>query len=288
MKFALNYIDPEVQDIQNTKSFTDGIYIKYPGGKWDFETLRDLCDSNKKIVLHGIIPSSGSILDPKLCDNIDEWAKFVEETNQSWLSFHLEHKPKYGNDLPYNDVLKNNLAKIKNRFPNMPILIENMPSVDNIEKWCSNADLFRKVCEKYDLGMLLDIPHALISAKNQNIHLEEYLDKFPLEHVKEIHMAGVSSMPDGNYYDSHIECGSNIYTILEHLLPKCKNLEMISLEYSPNRDYDGQTYAAEYRKKHSNEDIVFRQYKQLDKIQEVYYDYVHKKEISKKNEEYER
>lgn len=38
LKYAVNFINDEVLNLSNKKE----TYIKYPGGKWDFETLNSL------------------------------------------------------------------------------------------------------------------------------------------------------------------------------------------------------------------------------------------------------
>lgn len=38
MKYAVNFINDEVLNLSNEKE----TYIKYPGGKWDFETLNSI------------------------------------------------------------------------------------------------------------------------------------------------------------------------------------------------------------------------------------------------------
>ena len=158
MKFAVNYVTPEVMKLDNPSD----TYIKYPGGKWDLQTLKNLVNDGYRTILHGLIPSSGSILDPNLCDNIEEFAEIFKQTDQKWLSFHLEHKPKYAKE-DFDLTITNNIKKLKEYCgKDIQILIENMPPVDTIEEWCADPEMISKVCEKYNFEMLLDIPHAVI------------------------------------------------------------------------------------------------------------------------------
>lgn len=264
IKFAVNYVFKEVMDLKPV----DDIMIKYPGGKWDLETLRDLVSKGHKIVLHGIIPSSGSILDPHLCDHFEEFSKIVEITNQRWLSFHLDHKSKY-EQADYDDTIKKNVGIIRERFPDMPILIENMPSVDTIEEWCQEPEMISKTCQKYDFGLLLDIPHAVISAKQLGITPEEYMKRLPLERAKEIHVSGWNQLENGELYDSHVMCTNESYELLEFAMKNCPNIGIVSLEYAPGRDYDGQNIAAEYRYTRSNQDLYNEQQYQIGKVQSI-------------------
>ena len=97
LEYATNYITPEVIDLSSEMLKNRKIGVKYPGGRWDLETLRELNSRGINLVLHGIIPSTGSIFDPHLCDNMDEFVDIVKQTNQKWLSLHFSSKPKFGN-----------------------------------------------------------------------------------------------------------------------------------------------------------------------------------------------
>ena len=265
MKYAVNYVTPEVMELVAPSD----TYIKYPGGKWDLDTLKQLVNDGHKVVLHGLIPSSGSILDPNLCDHIEEFAKLIKQTNQQWLSFHLDHKAKYVKE-DYDTTIRNNIDKIREYCgQDMPILIENMPPVDTIEEWCADPVMISKVCKKYNLGLLLDIPHAVISAKHRNEDAKKYIDSLPLDRVKEIHISGWSELSDGKLYDSHVECATESYDILDYSLEKTPNCEMISLEYAPSRDYDGHQVAKEYRENRVANDFYVEQQRQLKKVKDI-------------------
>lgn len=264
MNFAVNYI------FQETMKFIkpDDTYIKYPGGEWDFNNLKNLINQNYKIILHGIIPSFGSILDSTLCDHIDKFYEVAKLTNQRWLSFHFERKPKYIHE-DIDKIIELNITKIHKYFGNIPILIENMPPVDTIENWCCDTAIISKYCDKYNFGLLLDIPHSVISSQYLRKDPKQYINELPLSKVKEIHISGWSKLADGKLYDSHTECINESYELLDYVINKVKNCEMVSLEYSPSRDYDGQTLVKEYREKRSDEDLYIEQQRQLKKVKEI-------------------
>jgi len=265
MNYSVNYVFPEVMELLNLGD----TYIKYPGGKYDLKTLDDLINKKYNIVLHGIIPSSGSIRDSDLCNDIEEFAKYVKLTNQKWLSFHLDNKTWYvKSDL--DETISNNIVKIRDYCGNdMPILIENMPPVDAREEWCADPTITSKICKKYNLGLLLDIPHLVISSKFREETVEEYLSKLPLDRVKEIHVSGWSQLPDGSLYDSHIECSSYSYELLDYVLDRTPNCEMVSLEYAPARDYDGYQVAKQYREERKTEDFCIELERQLEIIKGI-------------------
>lgn len=265
MKYAVNYINEEVLKL----STPNDVYIKYPGGKWDLETLSNLNKENFKIVLHGVIPSSGSILDPNLLNGFETFSKYIKETNQEWLSFHFDYKDKY-NAPDYIKTLENNLKIIRSKFPNLPILIENLPPVDNIKGWCSDPKLLNSIMEKYNLKFLLDVPHALISAEHLGISFEEYVNQLNLDNVVEIHFSGLGKTKAGKLYDGHICAEDKHYDCLKYVLGKCHNLKMLSLEYAPTRDYDGETVAKDYISSRNAIDLYNEQQMQLKKVKQLY------------------
>ncbi|MBR1884081.1 MAG: DUF692 family protein [Clostridia bacterium] len=270
MKFVVNYIYPEIQEINKEFLRKENIAIKYPGGKWDLETLLSLCSEGFEIVLHGIIPSSGSFLDLDLCKNMDLWADIALKTNQRWLSFHFDRRKKYREITSIYSVAEENLKAIRKRFKSTPILIENLPPVDGIEGFCANPEIFTEFIKKFDFGMLLDIPHAVISSDILNISFDEYISRFPLERVKEIHFTGVSKLSNGKYYDSHVHFDEFILKKFESVLPKCPNVEYLTLEYSPTRDYDGESIAKKYLEEHTMHDMALLQRQQIMTMKEVY------------------
>lgn len=244
------------------------VYIKYPGGKWDLETLEKLCKRNYHVVLHGVIPSSGSILDQNLLKGFDTFSKYIISTNQQWLSFHFDYKDKY--DKPdYISTLEKNLKIIRSYFPNITILLENLPPVDGIKDWCADPKLFSSILEKYNLKMLLDVPHAQISAKYFYLPFEEYVNQFPLDKVIEVHFSGLGYTKAGTLYDGHIMAEEKDYKKLEYVLPRCKNLKMCSLEYAPTRDYDNEVVAKEYLQARTSEQLYKEQQIQLKRIREI-------------------
>lgn len=229
MEFAVDYMFKEAEKFLNSND----VYIKYPGVMHDIDTLVYLIESQRKILLHGIIPSSGSIMDPLLCNNIEQFARFVKITKQKWLSFHFDYKPKYM-DTNFDKTIEKNVLLIRKYCgENIPILIENVPVYDNIQDWCMDPKIISEYCEKYNLDFLLDISHAIVAAQHRREDIEEYISKLPLNLIKEIHVGGCEQSMSGLYRDAHTECTSIVYKLLEKVLYLAPNCEMITIEYKP-------------------------------------------------------
>jgi len=54
---------------------------------------------------------------------------------------------------------KNNIKKIREKLPNIPIIIENVPYPYKDINWFLYPEKISEYCNKYDLGMILDIAH---------------------------------------------------------------------------------------------------------------------------------
>ena len=257
MAYCVNYINDHILDLCQNKQ----IYIKYPGRMFDLQTLEKLYEKKYKIVLHGIIPSSGSILDPNLCENLDNFMHYIINTKQKWLSFHFDYREKY-NDQNYMRSLEKNLGILRAKFPNLQILIENVPPVSQMEPWYIEPKTFNSVLKKYDLKMLLDISHAYVSADYMGISFEEYLSQFDLDRVVEIHFSGTGINEEGKLFDAHLEGGQQDFDCFEYAIKKCPNVQMITLEYSPIVDPQNQS---------ENLTAYNNQQQQIQKLEQIYY-----------------
>ncbi len=71
------------------------------------------------------------------------------------------------------------------------ILLENPSTYVAFEaSEMSELDFLRAVSLRTGCHLLLDVNNALVSATNQGFSAEDYIDAFPMEAVREIHLAG--------------------------------------------------------------------------------------------------
>lgn len=141
----------------------------------------------------------------------------VRKVNPKWVSFHLmysasnvEFSP--GNDqydsvasedpLPseeeFFETVCKNITKAKELF-NEEVLLENIEYVPDryshgFLRFVTDPSFIKRVLEKTDSGMLLDLEHAYVSARNTGKKLIDYLRELPLERVREIHLSRPSPM----------------------------------------------------------------------------------------------
>ena len=78
------------------------------------------------------------------------------------------------------------------------LLLEN-PSTYVLfeESTIDEIDFLRRVAERSGCGLLLDVNNVMVSAVNHRLDPIAYIDRFPVELVGEIHLAGYDETVDG-------------------------------------------------------------------------------------------
>jgi len=134
---------------------------------------------------------------------------------------------------PDCDLMKNKfihlLGEVK-EVDGAPIILENLASLpDEKYAYAANPDVISDVLERTGTGLLLDIAHARVAASFQRIDIKQYLERFPLDLTKQIHVSGVREK--GRYLrDAHESMLSEDYAILKWVLGQC-NPQVVTLEY---------------------------------------------------------
>lgn len=157
------------------------------------------------VSLHGVCMSIGG---PQPIDtaHLARFKALVDRYEPALVSEHLAwstHQTTYFNDLlplPYTEAT---LARVASHIDEVqeaigrPILIEN-PSTYVIfpESTMSETDFIRALVRRTGCGLLLDVNNVFVSATNHGYSALEYLMKFPLKHVGEIHLAGHAEQTD--------------------------------------------------------------------------------------------
>jgi len=61
-----------------------------------------------------------------------------------------------------------------------------------IMKFCISTNVINQVLDNTNAKLLLDIAHAKVTATNSHESVYDYLNRLPLEKVKEIHIVGTA------------------------------------------------------------------------------------------------
>lgn len=173
-----------------------------------------------------------------------EW----EELNNKLAEFNLPHLGVHFAGLEQDfevkicrkDYIDKAIKECKNWASNLeiPFLIENTLysphyAKKGVIKYSSEPEVISEVCEKTEIGMILDTAHAKVSAWSRNENIYDYLQKLPLNRVKEIHVVGNLFCEKTGLRDKHVEMENEDYEILEWLLSRTSP-HVVTLEYGRN------------------------------------------------------
>lgn len=154
---------------------------------------------NYPISFHGVGGSLGSS-DPldkgylqQLKHLVDRFHPILVSDHLSWCSF----EGNFFNDLlpvPYTKealrCFSDNVNQVQNILQRQ-ILIENPSSYleyKNIDM--NEPEFINEICKQTGCGLLLDLNNIYISATNQQLSVQKYLDEIDQSTVQEIHLAG--------------------------------------------------------------------------------------------------
>jgi uncharacterized protein (UPF0276 family) len=182
--------------------------------------------------LHGVALSIGAAR-PLDKAHLARLKALVERYKPVSFSEHLAwstHDSGFLNDLlplPYTDeTLERVSAHVDETQQALCVrmLLEN-PSTYVLfeESTIDEIDFLATISDKTGCGLLLDVNNVMVSAVNHGLDAYAYLDRFPVERVGEVHLAGYDETVDGAgerlLIDAHATAVRNdVFALYEHLL----------------------------------------------------------------------
>lgn len=244
MKLGCNYSEELMGLISENAVDVDFIKIGYFG---PFVGLHEDVVKVKPILIHGFGKFEHiGMVDPEINN---EW-HFMNQTLKKYDAPHLAvHFSIYDHDIKDTSKvyhrLENGIKTFKEQL-DVPLIIENMDYNPMYNRNCVRREAvdplyINEVCKKYDVDMLLDTAHASVSAYHMKMDIYEYMDRLPLDKVKEIHFVGTSMTKEQGLKDMHTPLTLRDYDLLDWLKDKCSP-DIITLEYGwPGSDYRWRT-----------------------------------------------
>lgn len=265
-----NYLTELVDIIEKEEAVVD--YIKYPSvERSDIEELENLANKvDNKLLFHGVMSNDDTVInlsDRDLIDRIDieKTKKAIELSRNNYLSIHIsqDDSEEVLKDLTKEEILsliKKNSEFIKDNFKEVErFSLENREYGTIFE----DATFFTEALNISGFDFLLDISHAINSAKLFNIPIIDYLNSLPLDKVYEIHTNG---WVFEEKFESHLKMNDECYYLIEYLIKNTK-LELITIEHS--------NYSKEYNYKRftnfDEDNSIIREeiLEQLNKLNEL-------------------
>ena len=139
--------------------------------------------------------------------------------------------------LVYEKLLSDILA-VTSRYGAERVIAENIPyhgARGEHLRPCIEPRLICRLLEETGIGLLLDISHARITAHSLGLSDKEYLSQLPTARIREMHIAGVHTLPNGELKD-HLEMLSEDWDILAWVLERIQRKEwghpwLLAFEY---------------------------------------------------------
>jgi uncharacterized protein len=113
----------------------------------------------------------------------------------------------------------------------VPVALENIAAPFEIPGTLSEPELFARLVERTGCGLLLDVTNLLLNARNGGFDVRRRLAAYPLEAVRQVHLAGGFRDPANLWVDSHSEpVEDECYALLAELGRAEASLECIVVE----------------------------------------------------------
>jgi uncharacterized protein len=163
--------------------------------------------SDYALSVHGVGLSIGGA-GPLDRDHLSRLKKLIGEVRPAMFSEHLawsSHDGVYLNDLlplPYNaetlDCVVRHIDEVQHTL-NTRMLLENPSTyVSFAASDMDEVEFLRAIAERTGCGLLLDVNNVYVSSVNHGFDAAGYIDRFPIELVGEIHLAGFAEDQDAD------------------------------------------------------------------------------------------
>ena len=166
-------------------------------------------------------------------DHLARLKTVVRRYEPHFVSEHLAwstHDNTYYNDLlplPYTREVMQRVISHINQVQDAlarDILLENPSTyIAFNSSSMSETDFIREISRQTGCGLLLDVNNVFVSATNHNYSTERYLAEFPLDRVREIHVAGHATESDDDgqplLIDAHDrKVSDNVWALYEQVI----------------------------------------------------------------------
>lgn len=197
--------------------------------------------------IHGVGLSIGSDsgLDPahleRLKDVVDRYQPEMFSEHLAWSS----HGGVFFNDLlplPYNAETAarvcGHIDRVQDKLGRR-MLLENPSTYVRFESSTMTETAFLKeVAERTGCGLLLDVNNVFVSATNHDYSALDYLESFPLTHVRELHLGGHAGDRDDDdrelLIDAHDrEVAGEVWALYRHTIERAGALPTL-IEWDNN------------------------------------------------------
>lgn len=130
--------------------------------------------------------------------------------------------------------IKRNALRFSSSLGDCPLLLENVPyhGKGEFAEIISNPLFYNSIHSQIPkINLLLDIAHAKITAYFLQIDMSEYIGRFFLNTVREIHVSGTNLIQEERNTHTHYGMKNDDYETLQKILRLTPNVKIVTLEY---------------------------------------------------------
>jgi len=129
-----------------------------------------------------------------------------------------------------------------------PLLLENPPIYFDVPgSTMTQVEFINELCAVADVGLLLDLAHFYITARNRGEDPNEVLARFPLDRVVEVHVSGVDEQA-GGMWDNHANRAPQAELDLLATVLRTAPVQAITLEYNWSAQFPNDVLLTELRR----------------------------------------
>jgi len=196
MYLAINYSPAAAKLVRSGQMDID--YFKVPNWQWIIDEASQL----KPVAIHFTLEAGNDSLSQVDWEIVQQQA---QSTGTPYINLHLDARQSYYPnfavdtsqptevDRVFNTILSDVMSAVEHFGPEQ-VIVENSPYrglEGNTMHLCVEPSLITRVVKETGCGLLLDISHAIITAKVLGMDPIEYISQLPVQRVKEMHFAGI-------------------------------------------------------------------------------------------------
>lgn len=201
-------------------------YIDVP--EWKMQEL-ELLKQHFTIIPHAINLSVGSAqgIDKSYLDKLSSLINYI---NPPYWSEHISYTQAHASDVGhlspiiYNTdflkIMENNVGLIHENI-STPLILENITyHVEMPGKQFGDVEFLNELCNKTNIGLLLDLTNLYINSRNFKFDPFAFIDELNLENIVQLHYVGYQDHPF-QIIDSHArQTQEEIFDLMSYLLKK--------------------------------------------------------------------
>ena len=227
MKFAVNYSTPLSELIEQKEIKVD--LLKCP----EWEGLIQTARLWGPVYIHFDISLGNNRVNSLDFDLI---RRLLETTDTPYLNTHLANRLGVDSASELLATWKEDLDFLRGKLPGVRIIAENLPSHEFLPqlKLAADPELISEMIEECDLGLLLDLSHAQISAALLDIDFKDYISRLPLHRLTELHITGIREY--GGFLTDHFEMQPHDWSVAQWAAEQIRSAvwqepEIVAFEY---------------------------------------------------------